>query len=178
MPYIYKTAVEASTTGVPTMRSMVMEFEKDRTCPYLDKQYMFGDSLLVAPIFNDEGLGSFYLPSGKWTDFFTGEVYEGEKWYEKKYDYLHLPLMVKENSIIVLGSCDNKPDYDYEKDVEVRIYAPEEGKEIKTDVYGMDGKVKMTVKAVKKGNEIIVTKEGTGTIAKVTVPEGLVAKLA
>lgn len=166
MPYIYKTAVEASTTGVPTMRSMVMEFEKDRTCPYLDKQYMFGDSLLVAPIFNDEGLGSFYLPSGKWTDFFTGEVYEGEKWYEKKYDYLHLPLMVKENSIVVLGSCDNKPDYDYEKDVEVRIYTPEEGKEISTDVYGMDGKVKMTIKAVRKGDEIIVTKEGTGSIAK------------
>ena len=166
MPYIYKNAVETSVSGIPMMRSMVMEFEKDRTCPYLDKQYMFGDSILVAPIFNEEGLGSFYLPSGKWTDFFTGEVYEGEKWYEKKYDYLHLPLFVKENSIVVLGSCDDRPDYDYEKDVEVRIYAPEEGKELSADVYGMDGKVKMTVKAIKKGDEIIVTKEGTGSISK------------
>ncbi len=166
MPYIYKNAVETSVSGIPMMRSMVMEFEKDRTCPYLDKQYMFGDSILVAPIFNEEGLGSFYLPSGKWTDFFTGEVYEGEKWYEKKYDYLHLPLFVKENSIVVLGSCDDRPDYDYEKDVEVRIYAPEEGKELSADVYGMDGKVKMTIKAIKKGDEIIVTKEGTGSISK------------
>ncbi|MCR4788844.1 MAG: alpha-xylosidase [Lachnospiraceae bacterium] len=166
MPYIYKTAVETSISGVPTMRSMVMEFEKDRTCQYLDKQYMFGDSLLVAPIFNEEGIGSFYLPAGKWTDFFTGELYEGEKWYEKKYDYLHLPLLVKEGSIVVLGNCDNRPDYDYEKDVEVRIYEPEEGKEIETKVYGMDGKVRMTIKAVKRGDEIIVTKEGTGSIAK------------
>ena len=42
----------------------------------------------------------------------------------------------------------------------------------------MDGKVKMTIKAVKKGKEIIITKEGTGSITKVTVPEGLEAKLA
>ncbi|MCR4850331.1 MAG: alpha-xylosidase [Lachnospiraceae bacterium] len=178
MPYIYKNAVETSKSGIPMMRSMVMEFEKDRTCPFLDKQYMFGDSLLVAPIFNEDGLGSFYLPSGKWTDFFTGEVYEGEKWYEKKYDYLHLPLFVKENSIIVLGSCDDRPDYDYEKDVEVRIYAPEEGKEISADVYGMDGKVRMSVKAVRNGNTVTVKHEGSGSVARITVPEGLEAKLS
>ncbi|MCR4989568.1 MAG: alpha-xylosidase [Lachnospiraceae bacterium] len=176
MPYIYKTAVDASKLGVPTMRSMVMEFEKDRTCPYLDKQYMLGDSLLVAPIFNEEGIGSFYLPAGKWTDFFTGEVYEGEKWYEKKYDYLHLPLMVKENSMIVIGSCEERPDYDYEKDVEVRVYAPIEGQEIKTVVYGMDGKEKLTIKAVRRGNELFVTSEGTGSVAKVTAPEGITVK--
>lgn len=178
MPYIYKNAVETSKSGIPMMRSMVMEFEKDRTCPFLDKQYMFGDSLLVAPIFNEDGLGSFYLPSGKWTDFFTGEVYEGEKWYEKKYDYLHLPLFVKENSIIVLGSCDDRPDYDYEKDVEVRIYAPEEGKEISADVYGMDGKVRMSVKAIRNGNTVTVKHEGSGSVARITVPEGLEAKLS
>ena len=173
MPYIYKTAIETSKSGVPTMRAMVMEFEDDRTCPYLDKQYMLGDSLLVAPIFNEEGTGSFYLPKGKWTDFFTGEAFEGEKWYEKKYDYLHLPLMVKENSMVILGNCDNRPDYDYEKDVEVRIYALEEGKEIESKVYGMDGTVKMTVKASRKNDEIIVSKEGSGNIAAASAFNGI-----
>ena len=74
MPYLYKTAIQANKTGVPTMRSMVLEFTEDRTCHYVDKQYMLGDSLLVAPIFNEESLADYYLPAGRWTDFFTGEV--------------------------------------------------------------------------------------------------------
>ena len=77
MPYLYKTAIQANKTGVPTMRSMVLEFTEDRTCHYVDKQYMLGDSLLVAPIFNEESLADYYLPAGRWTDFFTGEVKEG-----------------------------------------------------------------------------------------------------
>ena len=51
MPYIYKTAVQAHTEGVPSMRSMVLEFTGDRMCNYIDRQYMLGDSLLVAPYF-------------------------------------------------------------------------------------------------------------------------------
>ena len=119
MPYLYKTSVDTSRSGVPTMRSMVLEFTRDRNCWYLDKQYMLGDNLLVAPIFNDESVGSFYLPQGTWTDFFTGEEMTGGVWTEKTYDYLHLPLMVRENSIVALGSCDDKPDYDYADGVEL-----------------------------------------------------------
>ncbi len=167
MPYIYKTAIDTSKSGIPTMRAMVMEFPKDRTCQFVDKQYMLGDNLLVAPIFNDEGIGSFYLPNGTWTDFFTGKNYKGEKWYEEKYDYFHLPLLVKENSMVVMGSVDDKPDYDYENDVEVRIYALAEDKEISTTVYGKDNEIKLTIKAVRRGNDILVSTEGTGTVKKV-----------
>lgn len=44
------------------MRAMVLSYTNDKMCNYLDKQYMLGDSLLVAPIFNDEGIGEYYLP--------------------------------------------------------------------------------------------------------------------
>lgn len=157
MPYIYKTAVEASTTGIPTMRSMVLEFTEDRNTHTLDKQYMFGDSLLVAPIFNDENRGIFYLPNGTWTNFFTGETKEGGKWYEEGFDYLSIPLFVKENSIIVLGSTDNRPDYDYEKNPEVRIYALQDGKTASTVVYTQKGKKAIEITASRKGNDITVT---------------------
>lgn len=43
---------------------MVLEFTDDRNTAYLDKQYMMGDSLLVAPIFNDKSIAQFYLPEG------------------------------------------------------------------------------------------------------------------
>ncbi len=64
MPYLYKTAIETSVTGVPTMRSMVLEYTEDKTCHYVDKQYMLGDNLLVAPIFNDQSMAEYYLPKG------------------------------------------------------------------------------------------------------------------
>ena len=64
MPYLYKTAITASRTGIPCMRSMVLEFTEDKMCNYLDKQYMLGDNLLVAPIFNDESRAEYYLPAG------------------------------------------------------------------------------------------------------------------
>ena len=106
MPYIYKTAVNASKTGVPCMRSMVMEFTNDRNCHYLDRQYMFGDNLLVAPIFNEEGRAEYYLPQGIWTNFLTGKEYSGGRWIEEHHDYMSIPLMVRENSVIVVGDCD------------------------------------------------------------------------
>ncbi len=157
MPYLYKTSVETSKSGVPTMRSMVLEFTNDRNCAYLDKQYMLGDNLLVAPIFNDQSKGIFYLPKGTWTDFLTGEVMEGGVWVEKDYDYLHLPLMAKENSIVAMGACDDKPDYDYADGAELRVYALADGKEASTVIYNMAQQVDLTATATRTGNTITVS---------------------
>ena len=156
MPYLYKTSVETSRTGVPVMRSMVLEFTEDKNCSYLDKQYMLGDNLLAAPIFNEESVGSFYLPKGVWTDFFTGEMIEGSTWIEKEYDYLHLPLMVRENSVIAMGSCDDKPDYDYANGVELRVYALIDGQETETTVYDMSQNVSLHISVIKNGSKITV----------------------
>ncbi len=156
MPYLYKTAVDTSRTGIPVMRSMVLEFTQDRNCAYLDKQYMLGDCLLAAPVFNDEGRGIFYLPKGVWTDFLTGEVMEGPAWKEKHYDYLHLPLMARENSIIAIGACEDKPDYDYADGVELRVYALLEGRETSAVIYDMQQKIALTADIVRKGARITI----------------------
>ncbi len=162
MPYLYKTSIDTSRSGVPTMRSMVLEFTSDRNCWYLDKQYMLGDNLLVAPIFNDESVGSFYLPQGTWTDFFTGEEMTGGVWTEKTYDYLHLPLMVRENSIVALGSCDDKPDYDYADGVELRVYALADNQECSTVVYDMQQKADLQVSITKSADTITIKVENAG----------------
>ena len=73
MPYLFKTANTAHTIGIPVMRAMILEFQDDPACTYLDKQYMLGDSILVAPIFNEDGEANYYLPEGKWTNFITGK---------------------------------------------------------------------------------------------------------
>ncbi|MBD5505267.1 MAG: alpha-xylosidase [Lachnospiraceae bacterium] len=162
MPYLYRTSIDTSRSGVPTMRSMVLEFTEDKNCYYLDKQYMLGDNLLVAPIFNDESMGSFYLPKGMWTDFFTGETVDGGVWVEKKYDYLHLPLMVRPNSIVAIGACDNKPDYDYADGAELRIYALTDGQKSETTVYGMAQNAELNVSVMKDGAQITIEAENIG----------------
>ena len=157
MPYLYKTAIETSVTGVPTMRSMVLEYTEDKTCHYVDKQYMLGDNLLVAPIFNDQSMAEYYLPKGTWTDFFTGEEKEGCGWITEKHGYLSIPLMVKENSIVVIGAHDDKPDYDYGDGAELRLYALKDGKSVEAVVYGMDQKEEIAMTAKREGNQIHIT---------------------
>lgn len=154
MPYLYATSVMTSKTGIPTMRSMVLEFTEDRTCHYADRQYMLGDSLLVAPIFNEDGISEYYLPKGTWTDFFTGETKEGGTWIYDKHGYLTIPLMVKENSIIPLGASDTRPDYDYADGVQLLIYSLLDNKEAFTSIYGQDSSLALTAKALKTGNKI------------------------
>ena len=51
MPYLYRQAVKAHEDGIPMMRPMFLEFPEDRACEPLDRQYMLGDSLMVAPVF-------------------------------------------------------------------------------------------------------------------------------
>ncbi len=161
MPYLYETSVYTSRTGIPTMRSMVLEYTSDKNCSYLDKQYMLGDSLLVAPIFNEEGVGEYYLPQGTWTDFLTGEVQEGGRWYSARYDYLSLPMMVKEGSVIALGSRDDRPDYDYADGVELRLYELHNGCRAERTVYGMDNRAELTIRASRHAGAVTLDVEAS-----------------
>ena len=154
MPYLYKTSVDTSRSGIPTMRSMVLEYTGDKTCHYVDKQYMLGDALLVAPIFNDQGIAEYYLPEGLWTDFFTGEEKKGPGWISEKHGYLSIPLMVRENSIVCLGSTEGRPDYDYGDHAELCLYALKDGEEASTVIYGMDQKEELIMTASRNGNQI------------------------
>jgi alpha-D-xyloside xylohydrolase len=104
MPYILKMADIAHREGIPMMRPMMMEFPEDANCLYLDRQYMLGDSLLVAPIFNAEGVADFYLPEGMWTSLITGQSVTGGQWRSEKHGYTSLPLYVRESSLSENGA--------------------------------------------------------------------------
>ena len=159
MPYLYRNAIETSRTGVPMMRSMVLEYTQDRNCAYLATQYMYGDSLLVAPIFNDKSMAEFYLPEGRWTSLLTGEVKEGGKWYKEHYGYMSIPLFVREGSIVAVGACDTDAVYDYADGVDYKVYALAEGKDAKTVVYNTENEVdsEITVSHIDNRYEISVT---------------------
>ncbi len=158
MPYLYRNAVETHETGIPMMRSMVLEYTDDPTCAYLDKQYFLGDSLLVAPVFNDKSLAKFYLPEGKWTNYFTGEVKEGGKWYQETVPYTEIPLYVKPGTLLALGAKEQAV-YDYEDKVTLKLYELGDGETASTVVYGKD---------VTKRLEASVTRNGDSYRIRVT----------
>lgn len=141
MPYLYRNAVQTHETGVPMMRSMVLEYPQDRNCAYLSNQYFLGDSLLVAPIFNNQGMAEYYLPEGTWTCALTGEVKQGGRWFREKHGYLSIPLYVRENSILAVGARDDDAVYDYANGVTLRVYALGDGRTAETLVYSAENQV-------------------------------------
>jgi len=135
MPYLYRNAIETSQTGIPMMRSMVLEYTEDKNCAYLATQYMLGEALLVAPIFNENSMAEYYLPEGTWTSLLTGEVKEGGKWYQEKHGYLSIPLYVREGSIVAVGDRNDSAVYDYAQNVTFKVYALQEARTAQTRVY-------------------------------------------
>jgi len=94
-PYILQSASEACKQGVPVLRAMFLEFPDDPACAYLDRQYMLGADLLVAPVFSEDGEVSYYLPEGEWTSLLTGEKVTGGRWITETHGFLSLPLLVR-----------------------------------------------------------------------------------
>jgi alpha-D-xyloside xylohydrolase len=129
MPYLYSAAVQAHQKGMPVMRAMFLEFPEDPACDTLDRQYMLGDNILVAPVFSHDGMVSYYLPDGRWTHFLSGEITTGPGWFKEEHDFLSLPLMVRPNSVIPVGSQDDAPDYDFADGVTLQAYELAEGRQ-------------------------------------------------
>lgn len=157
MPYLFSQAVKTSSTGVPMMRAMVIDFAEDPACLFLDRQYMLGDNLLCAPVLSEDGVVQYYLPEGKWTDIITGETIEGGRYVKKKCSYLEMPVLAKPVSIIVYGDFNNSFEYDYINNANAVIYNLEDGKSSETEVYDIDANRVMSMKAERNGNEICVT---------------------
>jgi alpha-D-xyloside xylohydrolase len=159
MPYLYAKAVEASQHGTPVMRAMMLEFPDDPGCDYLDRQYMLGDSLLVAPVFASSGTVDYYVPAGRWTHYLSGETITGPGWRRETHDFFSLPLLVRPDTVLAVGSESRKPDYDYSDGVTFEIYELENGA-VTVKVPDLKGQTALTARFVREGNEISVRTEG------------------
>jgi alpha-D-xyloside xylohydrolase len=98
-PYLLKSMKEVTEKGLPMMRPMLLSFPEDPTAWFLDQQYMLGPDLLVAPIFSASGEVTFYLPAGKWRNFFTDELINGGGWFTETHSFTTLPLYLREEKL-------------------------------------------------------------------------------
>jgi alpha-D-xyloside xylohydrolase len=137
VPYIYNNAVYASETGCPIMRALVLEYQDDPQVYALETaayQYMFGESLLVAPVFFGGNIREVYLPEGKWIDWWTGEEHLGPKIINYHVASNVIPVFIKKGSIIpmlpsgveTLLPVETKGIVGRGQDLELEVYPEEE----------------------------------------------------
>ncbi|MCK6067157.1 MULTISPECIES: alpha-xylosidase [Microbacterium] len=127
MPYLYQAGLDATETGVPVMRPMALEFPHDPAAAYLDRQYMLGSDLLVAPVFSADGDVEFYLPEGEWTQLLIGETVTGGRWRRERHGFDSIPVYVRPGAVIPWGARTDRPDYDYLDGLRLRVFPGGEG---------------------------------------------------
>jgi alpha-D-xyloside xylohydrolase len=105
LPYIYSLAGAGYHNDYTIMRGLVMDFNADENVTGIADQYMFGPSIMVAPVYTYKARSrEVYLPSGSvWFDFYTGKQLEGGQTIKVDAPLETLPLFVKGGSIIPAG---------------------------------------------------------------------------
>jgi alpha-glucosidase len=101
LPYIYTGMEESSRTGVPLLRPMFLEFPEEEALATNDEEFMFGDSLLVAPkVWPFLDPYHVTLPKGEWFDYWTGNRVEGGKIITVDPPLDTLPVYVRGGAIL------------------------------------------------------------------------------
>jgi len=106
MPYIYTLAGKTHFEDYTIMRAMVLDFSGDAAVENIGDQYMFGPSLMVAPVYTYKARNrEIYFPKANgWFDFYSGKYINGGQKLTVDAPYERIPLYVKEGSIVPFGS--------------------------------------------------------------------------
>ena len=166
-------AIHAHVNGHPLPRAMFLEFLEDRTTHHLDRQYMLGPSLLVAPVFvPKEEETEYYIPAGRWTSLFNPQrTILGPVWVHEKVPLDEIPVWIRPNSVLCLGAAGmGRPDYTLNRDVEVHLYEYAEGTESTVALSPTSGTVMDSIHVARSSGGIAVhiTDDST-TIASVVL---------
>ena len=138
-PYLFAAARDAHENGWPVMRPMFIEFPDDPGCRHLDRQYMLGSALLVAPVFRHDGVVEYYLPRGRWTDVLSNRVIEGGTWQRESVDFMHVPLFARENSIISTSANEERPSWSLSEPLTLNVFATTDGADFLTRAAASEG---------------------------------------
>ncbi|MBI5476963.1 MAG: glycoside hydrolase family 31 protein [Ignavibacteriales bacterium] len=101
LPYIYTQFYKASTDGIPIIRPLFFDYPEDQDTYWRDKEFLFGDAFLVAPVLWEGAIKrEVRLPEGEWYNYWTDEKIVGPKYVTIEAPISKIPLFVKAGSII------------------------------------------------------------------------------
>ena len=100
MPYVYAQAKDCSLRGLPMVRALFVEFPDNPGAWNVDDEYLYGSSVLVAPLLNaHETSRAVYLPPGTWDDYQTGKTYSGG-WQQIAAGDIPAVILVRDGTVI------------------------------------------------------------------------------
>ena len=101
LPYLYTTFQNYTSAGKPMLRSMIFEDQKDAKLYEVEREFMFGDHLLVSPVI-EEGIREqqLYLPKGWWYNYWTADVFEGGQTIKVSAPLQQIPILVKAGAVL------------------------------------------------------------------------------
>ncbi|MBT2693548.1 glycoside hydrolase family 31 protein [Bacillus sp. ISL-55] len=102
MPYLYNAFRDSSETGTPVQQPLVYHYQEDENTYDINDQFMFGDSMMLAPVVTQgQTSRDVYLPQGEtWVDFWSNKEYDGGQTIKVDAPLGHLPIFVKKDSMI------------------------------------------------------------------------------
>ncbi|NCA92141.1 DUF5110 domain-containing protein, partial [bacterium] len=127
VPYIYTISYLSHTKGLSLCEPMYYSYPDKEESYTVPNQYTFGSELIVSPVVTkkDKKLNLsktvVWLPEGRYTDFFTGKIYQGNRYVTMFRDWDTIPVLAKEGAIIPL-SMDEGNKTDNPKNLKLKIY--------------------------------------------------------
>ncbi|MDE6528333.1 MAG: DUF5110 domain-containing protein, partial [Muribaculaceae bacterium] len=131
MPYIYSLAGMTHFNDYTIMRPLVMDYTADLATRNIHDQFMFGPSIMAAPVYKYGARSRLvYLPAGQWYDFHTGKTIDAGKGKTITADapYEHMPLFVRSGAIIPMGADIQSTAEETQQPVTLLVYAGADGK--------------------------------------------------
>jgi alpha-D-xyloside xylohydrolase len=123
MPYVYAQAHKCSENGHPMIRTLFFEYPDDPTSWLIEDEYMFGESMLIAPLMRESSGRNVYLPPGDWIDYQSGVAYEGGRWYQIRAGDIPAVILVRAGSAIPHVQLAQNTDRIDWSQLELRVFA-------------------------------------------------------
>ncbi|MDD6146897.1 MAG: glycoside hydrolase family 31 protein [Oscillospiraceae bacterium] len=128
IPYLYAMNYRTHKQGIALCEPMYYQYPEEKAAYEVKNQYFFGSELMVAPITSKKNpktnLASVrvWLPKGRWTDIYTGNIYEGDGFVTMFRDIRSIPVLAKEGAIIPLAKDDRHNNWKNPADMTLRIF--------------------------------------------------------
>ena len=143
MPYIYSQFALAAETGAPVQRSLVFDYQYEKAVANLDDQYLFGQSLLVAPVYAAGAVArEVYFPTGEWLDWHTGQsvVSAQGSTLQVAAPLQRIPLFVKAGAVIPTWPGNPQTTMGYQpQELELQVWVPGQDAVVESVLHEDDG---------------------------------------
>jgi len=129
IPYIYSLAGMTYLNDYTIMRALVMDFGADTNVNSIDDQYMFGNSLMICPVY-EYGVtnrGVYFPKTSGWYDFYTGKYIAGGQTLQVDAPYSRIPLYVPEGAIVPFGPEIQYTDEKQPENITLYVYGGRNG---------------------------------------------------